>query len=96
MSLFTNRFYSQFNNNNVNESIYNFERALYQSYDQCCPIQTKQVSQNTLNKPWITPDIVLLIGASTFFSEDTNNVLCPFISIMNIKITSLDVSSNWF
>ena len=78
MSLFTNRFYSQFNNNNVNESIYNFEHAFYQSYDQCCPIQTKQVSQNTLNKPWITPDIVLLIKLKHVLFRRHKQRIVPF------------------
>ena len=71
-------FIPNFINNNVNESIHNFENTFYQSYDQCCPIQTKQVSQNTLNKPGVTLDIVHLIKRKHIFFKRYKQSIVPF------------------
>jgi len=43
---------------NVNDKMDLFNDRLYEMYDQCCPVRTKQISINYKFKPWINNNLI--------------------------------------
>ena len=42
----------------VEVSVTNFTRILYDAYSRCCPIKIKTISPKLIRKPWITKEIL--------------------------------------
>ena len=63
---------------NIDEKISLFRSDLHKLYDSCCPITTKAVSNNKLSKPWLTPDMMILIQRKYFLYKRVKQSAIPY------------------
>jgi len=53
-------------NPDIDELVNSFNDAVYRVYDNCCPIRSKNTSNNRRMKPWITSDVINCINHKHF------------------------------
>ena len=71
---------------------------LYKLFDSCCPIRTKLLSNNRLSKPWVTPDITILIQTKTTYEKESNKMrfLVVFSKPTTIYSAKKLIKPMWF
>ena len=63
---------------NFDENFLLFSSELHKLFDSCCPIRTKVVSNNRLLKPWLTPDVIILIQRKYYLYKRVKQNAIPF------------------
>ena len=48
--------------NDIDNSCERFLKTLYGLYDKCCPLRSKCFSRNSQSKPWLNPDVKLILN----------------------------------
>lgn len=79
------RYFGSSSDLSLNDKTSLFMSLLYELYDKCCPIRTKQISSKRITKPWLSDDLIYCIKRKyTLFKRYKNNEI-PFIEYNNYK-----------
>jgi len=48
------------NSNDVNHDVHKFHNIVWKTFEECCPLRSKNITLNRILSPWLTKDIILL------------------------------------
>ena len=57
------------NTDNINDAVSSLDSVLWDCYNRCCPIKSKQISQKSILKPWISDRILQKIKKRQYYNS---------------------------
>jgi len=73
------------NGDDVDAGISGFVGEFYKVYDRCCPVRTKRLSVNRLQKPWFTTELIRCINRKHSLFREYKMGLTSFVMYNKFK-----------